>query len=261
LKVARSLLLLLCLLLPLAALAKIDFQDGPLGDLGGLAQVQVPKGWKFVPASSCKEFLDETNNLASGQEKGVLIEASRPEGMWLIFEWDGMGLVQGAGLERLDAESLEAQLKEAARQSNAVREQRSREAVDLLGWEAPPRYSPATQRLQWALRLSSKGKQFVNCHARMLGRRGVMKVVLAVDLSQPGQEARFEKVMQGFSFKPGSRYSDWQPGDKVAQGGLADLILGRRPAQGGLAGGLGLSLLACAVLGLGYWGLKRKHRQ
>jgi len=52
--VKRIALLLACLLLPLTALAEIKFLDGPLADIGGLAQVKVPKGWKFVPAESCK---------------------------------------------------------------------------------------------------------------------------------------------------------------------------------------------------------------
>jgi uncharacterized membrane-anchored protein len=261
LKPLRAALLLPCLLLPLAAAAKIDFQDGPLGDIGGLAQVKVPKGWKFVPAGSCKEFLGQTGNLASGQEKGVLIEAERQDGMWVIFEWQGIGNVAGAGKERLDADSLWAQLQEGAKQSNAEREQRGWDPVDLLGWGAKPEYDPQAQRLGWSLRLSSKGRQFANMHARLLGRRGVMKVVLAAeDGQQARQMARLKQVLAGFSFKPGSRYSDWRPGDKAAPGGLAALILGRPPAKSGLFGGLGLALASCGVLGLGYWGLKRKHR-
>ncbi len=259
-KLRLAALLMLCLLLPMPALAKVDFQDGPLCRIGSLAQVRVPKGWKFVPAGSCKQFLDQTGNLANGKEMGVLIEAARQDGMWVIFEWEPIGAVQAAGQPRLDADRLWAELKEAASESNAEREKRGWDPVELLGWAAKPEYDPKGQRLDWALRLRAKGKEFANLNARMLGRRGVMKVVVAVD-GGPGRMERFRQVMAGFSFTPGNRASDWQPGEKTAPGGLAALVLGRPPAKSGLAGGLALALLACAVLGLGTWGLKRKHRR
>jgi uncharacterized membrane-anchored protein len=218
--VKRIALLLACLLLPLTALAEIKFLDGPLADIGGLAQVKVPKGWKFVPAESCKEFMDQTGNLASGQERGVLIDATHKDGMWIFFEWDEVGYVKDAEKEKLDAAKMWEQMLEGTKQ-------RGWEPMELVRWEKQPEYNPKTQRLEWALRLRAKGKEFVNFHTRVLGRKGVMKVVLAMEnKDQAGQLARFNQVLDGYSFKAGNRYAEWTTGEKVAVGGLSALVVG-----------------------------------
>ncbi len=223
----RIALLLACLLPPLAALAEIQFLDGPLADVGGLAQVKVPKGWKFVPEKSCKEFMDQTGNLASGQEKGVLIDATHQDGMWVFFEWDGIGYVKDAAKEKLDADKMWEQMQEGTKEANEERKQRGWDPMELVRWEKQPQYNPQTQRLEWALRLRAKGKEFVNFHTRVLGRKGVMKVVLAMEnKDQAGQVARFNQVMDGFSFSAGNRYAEWTTGEKVAAGGLSALVVG-----------------------------------
>jgi len=83
-----------------------------MADIGGLAQIKIPKGWKFVPQKSCKEFMEKTGNLSNGQEKGVLIDAKSKEGMWSFFEWDEVGYVKDAANEKLDAAKMWEQMQE-----------------------------------------------------------------------------------------------------------------------------------------------------
>jgi uncharacterized membrane-anchored protein len=78
---------------------------------------------------------------------------------------------------------------------------------------------------------------------RLLGREGFMSVTL---VDEPGKLARSKpevvKLLSGFEYKQGKRYSEWVPGDKVAQYGLAALVAG---GAGAAAAKLGLF----AVLG------------
>jgi uncharacterized membrane-anchored protein len=82
----------------------------------------------------------------------------------------------------------------------------------------------------------------------------------------PAQLAEAQKalggVLDGYEFKPGERYAEWLPGDKVAEYGLAALVLGGAAAiatKKGFWAVLGTffaaawKFIAAAVLGAGAW--------
>jgi uncharacterized membrane-anchored protein len=75
--------------------------------------------------------------------------------------------------------------------------------------------------------LQSDSGRSTNFSTKLLGRRGHTSVILA---SRPEDLAAarpaLENVLAGFSFNEGERYADWVPGDKVAEYGLAALVLG-----------------------------------
>src|SRR5262249_52631836 len=61
----------------------------------------------------------------------------------------------------------------------------------------------------------------------LLGRRGVMKATLVSDPQHLDQHtADFKTALTGYSFVAGERYSEFRSGDRIAEYGLAALVLG-----------------------------------
>src|SRR5690606_9451536 len=123
------------------------------------------------------------------------------------------------------------------------------ETLTILGWEQAPHYDNETQRLEWAVRATSAGEDFVNFNTRILGRYGVMEVVLVTGPEQLAAHVpEFKDALTGFSFVPSSSYAAYQPGDRVAEYGLAALIAGGAAAVA-LKSGTGKALIKLVLGG------------
>jgi uncharacterized membrane-anchored protein len=91
----------------------------------------------------------------------------------------------------------------------------------------PPRYNPITHNLEWAINCEDQGETVVNYQTRILGRGGVMRVVLVGSPSElPTAMPQYRTLLSQFAYKPGSTYAEFRQGDKVAEYGLSALILG-----------------------------------
>jgi uncharacterized membrane-anchored protein len=67
----------------------------------------------------------------------------------------------------------------------------------------------------------------VNYNTRVLGRKGVMEVVLVVDPANLAATLpEFRSVIAGHKFQSGESYAEYRPGDKIAKYGLGALVLG-----------------------------------
>jgi uncharacterized membrane-anchored protein len=100
--------------------------------------------------------------------------------------------------------------------------------LSVLGWQTPPFYNPETHNLEWAIRLrGGDGSSVVNYKTKLLGRRGVMDVVLVCDEEEmPTVIPEYQKLLKGFAFKKEESYAAFSKGDKVAEYGLTGLIVG-----------------------------------
>ena len=99
--------------------------------------------------------------------------------------------------------------------------------MDIVGWHQAPFYDPETNNLTWAIRGASDGDETINHATRLLGRRGVMNADLVVSPEKIGAALpEFEAMLGEFSFTEGNRYAEFTRGDKVAEYGLAGLIVG-----------------------------------
>lgn len=73
----------------------------------------------------------------------------------------------------------------------------------------------------------SSHKDVVNYNTRLLGRHGVMDVVVVATPEKLGGAIDdFKRKVPGFHFAPGETYGEYKPGDHVAAYGLAALITG-----------------------------------
>jgi uncharacterized membrane-anchored protein len=219
---------------------KIDWIDGPVtARLGDVAQIRIPEGSRFTGKDGTRKFLELTQNPPSGNELGTIIpiisknsDGGESEPFWfVIFEFSEVGYVKDDDRDKLDADALLKSIKENTEESNQERAKRGWAAYHVTSWYKPPFYDASTKNLTWAMQGYSQtnGKQetSVNYSVRILGRRGTMNVDLVLGPDEVATALpKFEAILPGYSFMPGSTYSEFRAGDKVAEYGLATLVAG-----------------------------------
>jgi uncharacterized membrane-anchored protein len=246
-----------------AKLRALRWVTGPSSiPIPGNSTLKLPDNYVSLDAANTSKYEELTHNLSGGNE--VLVA---PKSLaWVAYlEFSDDGLVKDN--EKIDSDAILSSLKSATAQANEERRRRGWNTLQITGWAIPPAYSTTTKRLEWATLYESEGEQGVNFFTKILGRRGVTSVVL-VSLPQDlnASVGQLNQVLTGYDFNSGERYADWKPGDKVAEYGLAGLILGggvAAAAKTGLLKGLwkvivgGLvaawKLIAAAVVAIGAW--------
>jgi uncharacterized membrane-anchored protein len=84
-----------------------------------------------------------------------------------------------------------------------------------------------------------RGGVHVNYTSRLLGRSGVMSAVLVSAPQTLAEDIKaFNTALAGYEFAAGEKYAEFKPGDKVAEYGLAALVLGGAAAAAAKAGWL-----------------------
>jgi uncharacterized membrane-anchored protein len=227
--------------------SSIAWQVGPTkGDLGGLATIDVPEGYRFAGKEGAQKVLELTQNPVSGKEVGVLMpvykEGDKSNAWVIYFEFDDVGYVKDDEKDKLDVDAILQSLKEGTEEGNKYRREKGWPDFHVTGWYKPPFYDLNTHNLTWAVVGKTSGNdtdQTVNYSTRILGRRGTMNVDLVLDANQVTDVVpEFDKLMGQFSYNPGGRYAEFTRGDKVAEYGLAALI----------AGGAGAALIKTGLL-------------
>jgi uncharacterized membrane-anchored protein len=234
-----------------AELDKLQWVKGPTTvTVTDNAKLQIPAGYVYLDTANTDKYLELNQNLAGGTE--VLVA---PEDLsWSAYlSFDDDGYVKDD--DKIDAAALLKSLQEGAEEGNKERQKRGWPALHVVDWAVPPAYNAANQRLEWATLLESEGGRSANFSTKLLGRRGHTTVILASRPEDLGAaRPALEAVLGGFAFNQGERYADWVPGDKVAEYGLAALVLGGAAAiatKKGLWAVIGGFLIAKAKLLIG----------
>jgi uncharacterized membrane-anchored protein len=205
------------------AIAALKWVKGPTSvGLQGDARLAVPEGYVFLDAANTDRFLELNQNIPGGDEV-MLAPEDLHWSAYLSFEDDGYVKDD----EKIDAAKLLKAMQQGTEEANQERRRRGWHELHVVDWAVPPAYNSTNKRLEWATLLESQSGRSVNFSTKVLGRRGHTSVILATgedDLAQ--SRPQLEQVLAGYSFNQGARYADWVPGDKVAEYGLAALVLG-----------------------------------
>lgn len=244
----------------------LEWVEGPgEGILGDRAKVAVPAGFRFTGAEGARALLEAMENPTNGRELGLLDNESEEEGQswFVVFEFDESGYVKDEDRDDLDADTLLASMKEGNEHGNELRKSRGWETIELIGWKREPFYDPRTQNLTWATHARAQsGGESINWSVRVLGRHGVMNIDLVLGPEAlDGALPEFEKVIDSFQYTDGQRYAEFTSGDKIAEYGLAALVLGGGAAVAAKTGLLAkfwkfivVGLVAIGALGKKLWG-------
>lgn len=243
------------------AAPSIDWVVGPASaNLGEIARVQVPAGYRFTAGDGTRKILEMMHNTTSGEELGLIVPENTDDHPWfVIFEFDPMGYVKDDEKSKLDADAILNSLRESQEEGNKERQKRGWNTLTIDGWKVPPFYNDTTHNLEWAILVSSQKQTSVNYSTRVLGRKGVMRVDLVLDPEQlAAVQSSYQSLLTGFTFQPGETYAEFRKGDKIAEMGLIALVAG---GAGAIAAKTGLlakfwKLIVVGIAGLGA-GIKR----
>jgi uncharacterized membrane-anchored protein len=210
--------------------------------LKNAAEIKLPNGYKFAGAADTQKMLKASGEPVSGEEMGMIVPA---EGNWSVFfDFSDSGYVKDDDKDKLDADKLLKAITAGNDRANKMRVKMGNAPLNIVGWEKSPFYDEATHNLEWALRAESEGRPILNYNTRLLGRRGVMEVVLVCSPDKLQETLPlFRELIGGYSYKQGETYAEYKPGDKIAKYGLTALVAGGAVAVAAKTGLLATLLL------------------
>jgi uncharacterized membrane-anchored protein len=223
--------------------AALTYQRGKIALPGGIATLNVPENFRYLPPEQADRVLVEAwGNPPGTKTLGMLfpsdISPLNPEGWGIVITFQEDGYVEDDEAGKINYDELLKQMKEATAEDNTARRQQGFEPVNLVGWAASPRYDQASHKLYWAKELNFEGSptNTLNYDIRMLGRRGVLSFNAVAAINQLAAIENNMKEVLGFAeFNAGHRYGDFSSGaDKVAAYGIGALIAGKVIAKVGL---------------------------
>jgi uncharacterized membrane-anchored protein len=230
---SRLLLLVPCCLSLLVPAAPAQPSNSPLNILRGpatahlesIAQIDVPSGYSFLDGPGTRKLMKASGEPVSGSEMGMMAPTN---GDWTVmFEFSNVGYVKDDEKDKLDADKLLGSIKRGTAEANKERQRNGQPPLEIIGWEQPPQYDPTTHNLEWSIRATSAGRPILNYNTRLLGRKGVMEIVLIVEPEMlPAALPKFKGLLAKYSFQTGQTYAEYKPGDKMAAYGLTALVVG-----------------------------------
>jgi uncharacterized membrane-anchored protein len=242
-----------------AQLRALNWLKGPTTvTVAGNSKLLLPEGYIFLDAAGTRKFNELNQNIAGSTE--VLVA---PDTLaWSAFlDFSGEGYVKDD--DKIDAAALLRSMQDGTVAGNEERQRRGWPALHVIDWATPPAYNQNTRRLEWATIIESEGRRNANFFTKILGRRGHTSIVLVAGTDKlSGAEAELNRLLDGYSFNAGDTYAEWKPGDKVAEYGLAALVLGGAAAIATKKGFWAVAatflaatwkFIAAAVIGLGAW--------
>lgn len=261
-------ILFACALLPLhvfaqeSPIAKLPWEYGPTtGAIGNIATIKVPKGYAFLGVEGTRQLNVILENPPSGSDVYTLA----PESLsWIaFFAFNQTGYIKDT--DKLDSDAILQSVKEGTEQGNIERRKNGWAPLKIVGWSFEPKYDNQIKSLEWAILAQSEGAngQVVNYNTRLLGRKGVMEVVVVTAPNLLDSSiATFKGLLPTYQFTAGETYAEYRAGDHVAEYGLAALITGGAAAVAAKKGLFGViaGFLAAAwkfviagLIGLGAW--------
>src|SRR5437016_12815979 len=193
-------------------------------------------------------FLQLTENIASGNERGVVMcQGDQTADPWFVlFSYDKSGYVRDDEGSKLDADAILETVQRGPEAANRERKSRGWGTLSVEGWATKPFYDRTTNNLTWAITAhDNTGGRTVNHSVRLLGRGGVMHADLVTTPTQlDALVPTFNTMIGGYTYSAGYKYAEWRSGDKVAAYGLTALV----------AGGAGVALVKSGLL-VKFWKL------
>jgi uncharacterized membrane-anchored protein len=224
----------LVVLLPSVLLAqgqapKLNWVPGPQTvSLGKVAQLDVPQGYVFLNAVDTRKLQEAMGNVPDGAEVGLVAPASENDTWFVIFDYREVGYVKDDEKDKIDADAILKGIREGTEVANKVRKGKGIPAIHVVGWQQRPSYDSSTHNLTWSiLGKGDDGGRVANLNVRLLGRKGYISATLVEDADKmAAARPHLDSLLAGFSYKAGSTYAEFRPGDKVAEYGLVALVAG-----------------------------------
>lgn len=196
---------------------QVMWTEGPATvDLGGVADLQVPESYHFADPAAARSLMN--NNVPPGL---VGILAPKAGGAPVILQYVPAGFFRTSADETINADAVLADVQSKIGEQNAQRARQHQAGIKSISWQKAPVFDATDHSLEWAFRVESASSS-INHSLRLFSRGGILMAMISSD-SEP---IALKDLMKNVTFKEGQRYSDYQPGDKLAPIELTQLITG-----------------------------------
>ncbi len=218
------------------------YETGTITLQDGLAEIQIPKAYKFLDAKQSAYVLTDLWGNPPSDVLGLLFPKDMDpisEGFTYAVEitYSEDGYIDDEDAKDIDYDDLLSDMQEGAEEENKQREELGYPKIDLIGWAAEPFYDEETKKLHWAKELQFEGDSIntLNYNIRVLGRKGYLNLnaIGTIDVL-PLFKKDVDQILNSVSFTEGNTYADFNPDiDDVAAYGIGGLIAGKLLAKAG----------------------------
>lgn len=218
------------------------YQYGKISLQDGLAEINIPDGYKFLDAKQSEYVLTDLWGNPPSEVLGLLLPkdiSPIDESFTYAVEitYSNEGYINDDDAKDLNYSDL---LKEMQDDTNALNPERKKQgypAIDLVGWASTPFYDSSSKKLHWAKEIKFEGENVntLNYNIRVLGRKGYLNLnaIGTIDVL-PLFNKDVNEILNSVSFTNGNTYADFNPDvDKVAAYGIGGLIAGKLLAKAG----------------------------
>ncbi len=221
----------------------INYQAGQIQLSNGVAGLNVPKGFKFIPAEQSRFILEDLwENLPDKSVLGMIVKDSFHINSlttdWaFIVSYDPMGYVKDSDADDINYDDLLKEIKEGQREANMERKKLGYAGMEIIGWASKPYYDKEQKVLHWAKEFKVEGSEnnTLNYDVRVLGRKGVLSLNAVANMGQLADVKKYIPEILGMAqFESGHKYSEFDPQiDEVAAWTIGGLVAGKVLAKAG----------------------------
>jgi uncharacterized membrane-anchored protein len=182
----------------------------------------VPRGGKILIGSEAIRADELINGAKDTSIEGFAAIAHRS----LYVSYSDEGYVTADDWNDVKADELLKSIKDGTAQGNAERAKNGLGSLYVDGWVQKPTFDSKRKSVRWVMRSHDEaGRTVINAVALQLGRHGYERFTLVSDGRDPhGDATILANAVGGYRFDPGSRFSDYVQGDKLAGYGVAALV-------------------------------------
>jgi len=206
-------------------------QKGPVTvDLRDQAKFAVPEGTRFIPNPEATRVMRAMGNVVGSEFVGLAVG---PGGWIASLDFYDKGYIKDDDAKNWDVDELLNNLTKGTEAANEDRRRRGFPALVVGGWIEKPKYDSEKHTLVWSISAhdeteQASGQDSVNYNTYVLGRDGYLSLDFITEAdSIEAQKATALALLDGLTFVPGKRYSDFNAStDHIAAYGLAALVGG-----------------------------------
>jgi uncharacterized membrane-anchored protein len=212
------------------------YETGVIKLSGNMAQLNVPKGFKYLNATQSNFLLTEVwgNPPQDGVLGIIMPDGDDPftQGSYaFIVSYDPMGFVKDEDADKIDYDDMLKDLQKDEIENNKQRKMEGYGSIHMNGWASKPFYDKDKKVLHWAknLKFENSEENELNYEVRVLGRKGILSLVALSTMKElPLVQKDIDKVLAMASFTEGNQYKDFDSKiDNVAAWTVGGLVAGK----------------------------------
>ena len=197
--------------------ATTEWVPGPKQvNLGKVARLRIPEGYKFASENGARSFLREANTPAPAGLIGVLAPGNG--GSYVVLAYEETGFINPPKTTRLASDAwLKTIQKELPKRS--------------LAWDIAPTYNSDENYVESALRQSDGAVSQVYHTVHWLTRYGVLTAYSVYPKGASSPIIALKLALTSDSFKDGERYQEHQLADRVANADLGSVVVQKATSE------------------------------